>query len=162
MFANIKSRQGNKCAQVFATHFGWVFVVPLTTKGDAHDALSIFLRRYGAPPAMIVDGSKEQIGKTFRRKLQEADTHLRQTEPYSPWQQAAEGAIREVKRALARLMIKSGAPKVVFDPSNNAPVPEPPRRLGITMSPWRSFSRGAMRWPGDASLVGNEMLMDNP
>jgi hypothetical protein len=115
MFANIKSRQGNKCAQIFATNFGWVFAVPLMTKGDAHDALSIFLRRYGAPPAMIVDGSKEQIGKTFRQKLQEADTQLRQTEPYSPWLQAAEGAIREVKRASARLMIKSGAPKVLWD-----------------------------------------------
>lgn len=117
MFANIKSRRNNKCAQVFATNFGWVFVVPMTTKGDAHDALSLCLQRYGAPVAMVVDGSKEQIGKAFRRKLQQADCQLRQTEPYSPWQQAAEGAIREVKRASARLMVKSQAPKVLWDHS---------------------------------------------
>ena len=117
MFAATKSRRGYKCAQVFATDFGWVRVIPMSTKSDAHDALSLVLQRVGAPCAMVVDGSKEQIGKAFRRKLQQADCQLRQTEPYSPWQQAAEGAIREVKRASARLMVKSRAPKALWDHS---------------------------------------------
>jgi hypothetical protein len=48
------------------------------------------------PPTMVLDGLKEQCHGNFKRKLREADCHLRQTEPYSPWQQAAEGCIREL------------------------------------------------------------------
>jgi hypothetical protein len=33
---------------------------------------------------MVTDGSKEQTLGDFRRKLREADCHLRVTEPYSP------------------------------------------------------------------------------
>jgi hypothetical protein len=64
---------------------------------------------------MILDGSKEQTLGEFRRKLKEADCHLRQTEPYSPWQQAAEGAIRELKRGISRKMTGTGSPKVLWD-----------------------------------------------
>ena len=51
---------------------------------------------------MVTDGSKEQTLGDFRRKLREADCHPRVTEPYSPWQQAAEDCIREVKRGFLR------------------------------------------------------------
>ena len=94
-------------------NFGWVRIIPMTVKSKAHDALLLILQRVRALCAMIVDGSKEQVGKTFCRKLQQADCQLRQTEPYSPWQQAAEGAICKVKHASARLMVKSCTPKVL-------------------------------------------------
>ena len=35
----------------------------------------------------------------FHQKAWEMGMHVKQTEPYSPWQNAAESAIREVKRA---------------------------------------------------------------
>ena len=113
MFSNIKSKRGNKCAQAFGTDFGWARIFPMATKGDAHDALSLVLQRDGVPPTMIVDGSKEQLSSAFRRKLQQSDCQLRQTEPYSPWQQAAEGTIRELKRGTARLMVKTRSPKLL-------------------------------------------------
>jgi hypothetical protein len=37
------------------------------------------------------------------------------TEPYSPWQQAAEGCIREIKRGSSRKMIRTGSPKPLWD-----------------------------------------------
>jgi len=40
---------------------------------------------------------------------------LKQTEPYSPWQNAAEGSIRELKRGAGRKMTKSGSPKKLWD-----------------------------------------------
>ena len=80
-------------------------------KGEAHETLSLLFHRDGVPPSMIVDNSKEQILGDFRRKLREADCHLKQTEPYSPWMQAAEGCIRELKRGVTRKMIKTGTPK---------------------------------------------------
>jgi transposase len=76
-------------------------------KGDAHEALSLLFHRDGVPPVMVMDGSKEQTLGDFRRKLKEANCHLRQTEPYSPWMNAAEGAIRELKRGVSRKMIRT-------------------------------------------------------
>ncbi len=64
---------------------------------------------------MILDGSREQTLGNFKQKLRKADCHARQTEPYSPWQQAAEGCIRELKQGVSRKMMKTGSPKVLWD-----------------------------------------------
>eukprot|EP00804_Cyclotella_cryptica_P017277 CCRYP_016828-RA/>CCRYP_016828-RA protein AED:0.02 eAED:0.02 QI:0/0/0/1/0/0.5/2/0/461 len=84
-------------------------------KSDAHEALSLLFQRDRVPPACIVDGSLEQVKGEFRRKLKEASCRLKQTEPYSPWQNAAEGNIRELKKGAGRKMIKSGSPKKLWD-----------------------------------------------
>jgi hypothetical protein len=64
---------------------------------------------------MVFDGSKEQCKGDFKRKLCKTDCHTRQTEPYSPWQQAAEGCIRELKRGVPHKMIETGSPRVLWD-----------------------------------------------
>ncbi len=91
LFAGSVSRQSNKMAQVYATSFGFARAHPMKRKGDAHETLSLVFQRDGVPPTMVTDDSKEQTKGEFRRKLKEADCHPRVTEPYSPWQQAAEG-----------------------------------------------------------------------
>ena len=73
-------------------------------KGEAHETLSLLFHRDGDPPTMVTDGSKEQTLGDFRRKLREADCHPRVTEPYSPWQQAAEGCIRKINEDLYKLI----------------------------------------------------------
>jgi hypothetical protein len=84
-------------------------------KGEAHETLPLLFHCDGMPPSMIADNSKEQIIGEFKRKLNEANCHLKQTEPYSRWMQAAEGCIRELKRGVSRLMIKTGSPKKLWD-----------------------------------------------
>ncbi len=79
-------------------------------KGEAHETLSLLFHHDGVPPTMALDGSKEKTKGDFKRKLSEADCHARQTEPYSPWQQAAEGCIRKLKHGVSRKMIKTGSP----------------------------------------------------
>ncbi len=64
---------------------------------------------------MVLEGSKKQCKCDFKRKLREADCHARQTETYSPWQQAAEGCIHELKHGVSRKMIKTGSPRVLLD-----------------------------------------------
>ncbi len=64
---------------------------------------------------MIMDGSKEQVKGEFRHKLLEADCHPKQTEPYSPWSQAAEGCICKLKRGMTGKMLKTGSPKPLWD-----------------------------------------------
>jgi hypothetical protein len=115
MFTGTTSQRGNKCTQIFATPFGWCRAHPIKRKGEAHEALSLLFHRNGVSPSMVLDGSKEQTLSNFRCKLREADCHLRQTDPYSPWMQAAEGAIRELKRGVSRKMIWMGSPKTLWD-----------------------------------------------
>ena len=43
---------------------------------------------------MVMYVSKEQTLGLFRKKSQDADFRIKQTEPYSPWQLKAEGTIR--------------------------------------------------------------------
>jgi hypothetical protein len=87
----------------------------MTRKGETHETLSLLFHRDGVPPTMVFDGSKEQCQGHFKKKLCEADCHPRQTEPYSPWQQAAEGCIRELKRGVSRKMINTSSPRVLWD-----------------------------------------------
>ena len=54
---------------------------------------------------MIMDGSKEKTQGKFKKKCQLANVHIRQTEPDSPWQNDAEGAIRELKKGAGRKMV---------------------------------------------------------
>jgi len=84
-------------------------------KEEAHEGLSLLLKRDGVPPSCIMDGSKEQVGGAFKKKLSQAGCRLMQTEPYSPWQNAAESAIRELKRGVGRKMVKTGSPKKLWD-----------------------------------------------
>ena len=115
LFAGSISRQSNKMAQVYATSFGWAHAHPMKRKGDAHETLSLVFQCDGVPPTMVTNDSKEQTKGEFRQKLKEADCHPRVTEPYSPWQQAAEGCIRELKRGSSRKMTKTRSPKCLWD-----------------------------------------------
>jgi hypothetical protein len=84
-------------------------------KGKAHETLSLLSHRDGVPSTMELNGLKEQCQGNFKHKLCKADCHSRQTEPYSLWQQAAEGCIRELKWGITQKMIKTGYPQVLWD-----------------------------------------------
>ena len=115
MFSKVKSRLGNTCAQVFTARNGWTRAYPLASKGDAHEALSLLLQREGRPPELIMDGAAEQVKGKFRKKSREAGCRVKQLEPYTPWANAAESAIRELKRGTGRKMVSTKSPKVLWD-----------------------------------------------
>jgi hypothetical protein len=87
----------------------------MTRKGEAHETLSLLFHRDGVPPTMVFEGLKEQCQGDFKRKLCKADCHAIQTEPYSSWQQAAEGCIRELKCGVSLKIIKTGSPRILWD-----------------------------------------------
>ena len=62
-----------------------------------------------------MEGAIAQVIGEFRHKPRQADCLVKQTEPYSPWQNAAEGTIRELKNGAGRKMIKSHSPKKLWD-----------------------------------------------
>ena len=62
-----------------------------------------------------MDGSKEQNMGTFCRKAKEMGVHVKQTEPYSPWQNVAELTIREPKKRAGRKAARAQSPKKLWD-----------------------------------------------
>lgn len=81
----------------------------------AHYGLQTLLQREGVPLAIVMDGSKEQTLAEFRSKARQAGCRIKQTEPYSPWQNAAEGAIRELKKGAGRKAAKAHSPAKLWD-----------------------------------------------
>lgn len=115
MKANVKSKRGNKYAQVYTIPPSWIKAYAMPTKGDAHETLSDLLKDVGAPDKLITDGSLEQTKGLFRKKVRDAGCKVSVTEPYSPWSNQAELAIRELKKSTRRKMVASGAPKRLWD-----------------------------------------------
>ena len=111
----MKSKRGNRYAQAFVTAFHWYRVYPMEKKSKSHDGLSTMFTRDGVPNVLIMDNLKEQIIGDFRKKAEEADFWIRQTELYSPWSNAAEAAIRELKKGSARKMLRKQLPKRMWD-----------------------------------------------
>ena len=107
----VPSARGYTMAQIFATDFGWSRSYPMSSKSQAHDALSLLFAREGVPPKIIIDNAKEMKLGEFARKCKEARCYLRGTEPYSPWSNSAEREIRELKKGAARKLTRSGTPR---------------------------------------------------
>ena len=105
----------NQYAQVFATIFGWSRVFPMRHKADTHEGLLLLAQHDGVPPRIIMDGSKEQTMGIFRKKAKEMGTHVNQTEPYSPWQNAAELTTRKLKKGAGHKAGKTKSPMKLWD-----------------------------------------------
>ena len=84
-------------------------------KSEAHFALSQLFATDGVPNRIVMDGAREQIMGEFRKKCRQSDCHVVQTEPHTPWSNAAEAAIRELKRGFGRKMVSTKAPKKLWD-----------------------------------------------
>jgi hypothetical protein len=87
----------------------------MKAKSEAHEVASLIFARDGVPINMVMDGSKEQTLGEFRRKCSEASCQIKQTEHNTPWSNAAENGVRELKKALARQILKKHSPKCLWD-----------------------------------------------
>jgi hypothetical protein len=115
MYSTILSRQDNKAAQMFCTDFGFVRAFPMKRESEAHEALSLLFHRDGVPNVMVMDGAKAQVGGEFRRKLRDTGCHIKQTEPHAQSSNMGEGGVRELKKGVARQILRSGCPKRLWD-----------------------------------------------
>ena len=115
MLVRIKSYHGNTCAQVYAHRKTWCKAYPMKTKGEVHHSLSLLFLHEGEPKTLTKDGAREQVMGEISRKARQAYCQVRQMEPYSPWQNAAEATIKELKQGTGWKMIRTSSPKVVWD-----------------------------------------------
>ena len=75
-------------------------------QSEVHETFSLLFAQQGVPSTLVIDGAREQVMGEFMCKARQADCHVKQTEPYPPWQNAAEGTIRELKKSAGRKMIR--------------------------------------------------------
>jgi len=115
MFSPYDSLNQNTCAQVYADGKGWVRAIPMKSKGEAPDSLSLLHRRVGVPETMISDDAPELVSGEFRKRAIKAGSHISPVEAYTPQHNMAEGDIRELKRMWKRAMRKSNCPTAIWD-----------------------------------------------
>ncbi|GAX09610.1 hypothetical protein FisN_38Lu038 [Fistulifera solaris] len=118
MFSKTKSLRGNKCAEVFTDgKFVTVKPTPNKTGETVANALREFIQEVGIPQKIVVDDAKEKLG--MNTKWMEHIRHYKMdwanSEPYSHWQNQAEGAIREVRRRWKLLQHRRMIPKRLWD-----------------------------------------------
>ena len=115
MFASIVSIRGNKCALVYNTDFGWARAFPIASRSEAHEMLSLLFVRDGVPPTCIRDIARELVQGKFHQKLKEVACYLKQLEWCTPWSNAAEREIKELKKGAGHKMLGSREPKHLWD-----------------------------------------------
>lgn len=87
----------------------------MKSKSEAHNTLDILHKTVGVFHTLIPDNANELIKGEFLRKAQTAGSIIRPVKAYTPNQNRAESAIREVKRLYRRAMLQSNAPMVLWD-----------------------------------------------
>ena len=107
MFAIAVSRMGDGCAQVNATDYGWARVFPISSRSEAHKTLSLLFTQDSIQSTCIYDSAKEMIHCKFYQKLKNAACQLKQLEPYTPWSNAAEKEIKELKKGAGCKLLQS-------------------------------------------------------
>jgi hypothetical protein len=114
--ATVPSIGGNIYGQIFVNDIGFVKVVPMKKKSEASIALNTFFMDVGVMNDLHTDGAKEMQSKDWDKVLNKfGGVKQSVVEPYSPWQNRAEGEIREVKRQVARIMAATNASKRLWD-----------------------------------------------
>lgn len=117
LFSKSKSIIGNICAQIYTNAEGFIFVIPIASKSEAGTTLDEFAQDVGIPNELVFDGASEQIGRKthFMKSVKHYRIDWKLSEPFSPWQNKAETAVRIIKQRWKRLMMVKCVPIRVWD-----------------------------------------------
>jgi hypothetical protein len=114
-FSNQAALNGAKMAQLYIDDIGFRKIYTMKTKGETADTLSAFIHKIGIPHAIHSDDAKELTQGRFRSICKDYSIPCTSAEPYSPWQNRAEGGIRELKRHIHRKMKARNVPQRLWD-----------------------------------------------
>ena len=117
VFGPVKSRDGNKCGQIYANGAYFATFYPMDSKKKAGDSLRVFCREFGVPEVLRHDGALEMVGKhtEFKKQVRKHNikTHVSEADLHN--QSPAEGVVREVRKKWYRVMFKKRVPKIYWD-----------------------------------------------
>jgi hypothetical protein len=117
MDARCKSIHGEKFCQIFGSKEFFACAYPIEKKSDCHEALDKFVREFGAPDILIMDGSKEQTGHNSKMQgvARKYNITKKVTEPGRPNQNPAESVIREVRKRWYRTIFRTNCPRRLWN-----------------------------------------------
>ena len=98
--------------QLFVTNKGFVYAVPMKSKGEVPDALKMFAKEIGALNAIVCDDSGEQTSHNVRAFCNQMGTVLCVLERDTPWANHAELYIGLVKEVVQKDMKATNCPLV--------------------------------------------------
>ncbi len=110
-FSSVPVIDMSTCCQLFCNDFGFNMVYPMRTKSEAPNALRCFIQDVGIPQTLHNDNAKELRQGNWKEICNEFMIATMYTEPHSPWQNRAEGQIRETKHHVHRKMKSTNVPK---------------------------------------------------
>jgi hypothetical protein len=114
-YCKYKSSKGSTCAQMYCTDFCWSRNYPMKSESSASHTLDEFFHQYGVPLRLIPDNAKALTQGEFASVARKARCPIDPVDKHSPFQNRAEGEIREVKRHAGRDMTRSAAPAKLWD-----------------------------------------------
>jgi len=116
LFSGVKSLKGNTCGQIF-TNGRYVYLEPMASKSKAGEALDSFEQEAGIPRKLVFDGALEQTGPgtAFMKNIRRNHIDWATSEPYSHWQNRAEGQIREIRKKWRLLRQRRSVPRRLWD-----------------------------------------------
>ena len=115
MFSEVKSLSQNTCGQVYATDFNWISFYPLKCKVDAYLSLEQLIDDVGIFNSIILDNVPELMTGEFKRTAQKFGSRICPVEAWTPNQNRAESAIRELKCMYRCEMWRTNAPAILWD-----------------------------------------------
>ena len=120
MFASTKSTKsirGFTSCQVFATEFGHVFTVLMSSKSGKEVSLAIkrYFKEIGVPEKLICDQAREQVKGDSKILCHDAGCTVVELEKGTPSSNRAERAIKTLKDETKNDLFQSNCPMVLWD-----------------------------------------------
>ena len=110
-FSSETGLYGEQCAQLYVGKTSKLTeVFGMTTKSQMPETLQDFIRKWGAPDALLSDNAQEQTSRTVKRILREYGIMAMYTEPHHPNQNPAERRIQDVKKMSNVIMDRTDSP----------------------------------------------------
>ena len=99
-----KLSRGNTFCQIFVTDKGFLYVVPMKSKGLVPQALNQSSKEIGAPETFFLDSSGEQTSQELKQFFKNIGTALRVLEEGALWSNRSELYISLIKEGLSKDM----------------------------------------------------------
>jgi hypothetical protein len=110
-FASTATLNGCKMAQLYINDLSFTKIYPMKLKSETQLTLSTFIHDVGIPHSIHSDDAPELMHGKFRALCRDYGTSTTYTEPYNPWQNRAEGGIRELKQHVHHKMKANKVPQ---------------------------------------------------
>lgn len=111
MFSKVPSIHGDKAAQVFTIPPSYTHFYPMKSKSEAPRKLMQYIQDIGIVSELVTDNAGEEKGTEWMEVVKAHHIKAKSTEPYSPWQNRAEGEIKELKKMVMRVGQKTNTPR---------------------------------------------------